>query len=65
MKVDEAALVGGKLVVNQDLNPVAEVPETEPENAAVTVVESLVRWDHPSPRIQVWPLTQFFPVSFS
>ena len=43
VKIDESSLVGGKSVIHQDLHPVPEVPEPEPEDAAVAVLETLVR----------------------
>ena len=41
MEVDEPALVGGQPVVDEHLDPVAKVPEPEPEDAAVAVLEVL------------------------
>ena len=42
MEVDEPALVRGQPVVDEHLDPVAEVPEPEPEHAAVAVLEVLL-----------------------
>ena len=41
VEVDEPALVGGQPVVDEHLDPVAEMPEPEPEHAAVAVLEVL------------------------
>ena len=41
VEVDEPALVGGQPVVDEHLDPVAKVPEPEPEHAAVAVLEVL------------------------
>ncbi len=45
MEVDEPSLVGRQPVVDQDLDPVAKVPEAEPEDAAVAVLKVLVGRD--------------------
>ena len=42
MEVDESALVGGQPVVDEHLDPVAKVPEPEPEHAAVAVLKVLL-----------------------
>ena len=45
MEVDEPALVGGQPVVDEHLDPVAKVPEPEPEHAAVAVLKVLKEED--------------------
>ena len=62
VEVDEAALVRRQTIVHQNLNPVSKMPESEPgarasligsrnpfspEDAAVAMLEVLVRRDHP------------------
>ena len=42
VEVDEPALVGGQPVVDEHLDPVAKVPEPEPEHAAVAVLKVLL-----------------------
>ena len=46
VEVDEPALVGGQPVVDEHLDPVAKVPEPEPEHAAVAVLKVLLSAAH-------------------